>query len=364
MNDIEEIIEEFNDGNWSRISKIFNNKIEVFLNFILRKGLIDELDLSNIPYDNTPSFEYLVKTKILDKFEYKDIPEILENDFLLYKIQQDPETWLEWISGNLLTDVEKRSDGYYLFLRDRQELAELFDDRGRDTTAKEVAERVLDEDYYEDFYDSTDDVYRDVIDELDPENILKLKNYIFREIGNVELSLENYDSEFFEGLSEEQGTEGYFTIKEEDLVELIKDEEAMNELLSDDLSELKSELYSVYNNAYNGAYQSELYSLIWSELDRYFVGRIIDQQIQSGEKIKWLQYVKIRDFKGDVTKFLSNRLGSEYNEDKLDYYGSYTGMMKQLMDDDEYDWLDFRIPDYPDYSLVNKDINDIFGDYI
>jgi len=364
MNDIEEIIEEFNDGNWSRISKIFNNKIEVFLNFILRKGLIDELDLSNIPYDNTPSFEYLVKTKILDKFEYKDIPEILENDFLLYKIQQDPETWLEWISGNLLTDVEKRSDGYYLFLRDRQELAELFDDRGRDTTAKEVAERVLDEDYYEDFYDSTDDVYRDVIDELDPENILKLKNHIFREIGNVELSLENYDSEFFEGLSEEQGTEGYFTIKEEDLVELIKDEEAMNELLSDDLSELKSELYSVYNNAYNGAYQSKLYSLIWSELDRYFVGRIIDQQIQSGEKIKWLQYVKIRDFKGDVTKFLSNRLGSEYNEDKLDYYGSYTGMMKQLMGDDEYDWLDFRIPDYPDYSLVNKDINDIFGDYI
>jgi hypothetical protein len=364
MNDIEEIIEEFNDGNWSRISKIFNNKIEVFLNFILRKGLIDELDLSNIPYDNTPSFEYLVKTKILDKFEYKDIPEILENDFLLYKIQQDPETWLEWISGNLLTDVEKRSDGYYLFLRDRQELAELFDDRIRNTTAKEVAERVLDEDYYEDFYDSTDDVYRDVIDELDPENILKLKNHIFREIGNVELSLENYDSEFFEGLSEEQGTEGYFIIKETDLDELIKNEEAMKQFLDDDLYELKSELHNIHNNAYNGAYQSELYSLIWSELDRYFVGRIIDQQIQSGEKIKWLQYVKIRDFKGNVTKFLSNRLGSEYNEDKLDYYGSYTGMMKQLMDDDEYDWLDFRIPDYPDYSLVNKDINDIFGDYI
>ena len=145
---------------------------------------------------------------------------------------------------------------------------------------------------------------------------------------------------------------------------MIKNEEAMKQFLDDDLYELKSELHNIHNNAYNGAYQSELYSLIWSELDRYFVGRIIDQQIQSGEKIKWLQYVKIRDFKGNVTKFLSNRLGSEYNEDKLDYYGSYTGMMKQLMDDDEYDWLDFRIPDYPDYSLVNKDINDIFGDYI
>jgi hypothetical protein len=364
MNDIEEIIEEFNDGNWDSISKIFNNRIEVFLSFVLRKGLIDELDLANIPYNNVPSFDFLVKTKILDNFEYKSIPEVLENDFLLYKIQQDPETWLEWVSGNLITDVEKKSDGYYLFLRDREELAELFDDSGRDATAKDVAERVLQEDYYEDFYDSTNNVYEDVIEELDESNKVKLKNYIFREIGNVEFPLEKYDSYFFEGLSEEQGTEGYFIIKETDLDELLKDEESMKQLLNDDLYELKSELHNIHNNAYNGAYQSELYSLIWSELDRHFVGRVIDQQIQSGEKIKWLQYVKIRDFKSDVIKFLSNRLGSEYNEDKLDYYGSYTGMMKQLMDDDEYDWLDFRIPDYPNFSLVTKDINDIFGDYI
>ena len=62
MNDIEELIEEFNEGNWNGISKIFNNKIEVFLSFILRKGLIDELDLANIPYNNVPSFNFLVKS--------------------------------------------------------------------------------------------------------------------------------------------------------------------------------------------------------------------------------------------------------------------------------------------------------------
>ena len=364
MNDIEELIEEFNSGDWNSISKIFNNKIEVFLSFILRKGLINELDLSNIPYNNVPSFNFLVKTKILDNFDYRSIPELLENDFLLYKIQQDPEVWLEWLTKNILRDVERRSDGYYLHLRDRTELAELFDDRGRDTTAKDVAEHVLGEDYWEDFYDSTHNVYEDVIEELDEVNINKLKSYIFREIGNVEFSLEKYDSEFFEGLSEEQGTEGYFIIKETDLDELIKNEEAMKQLLDDDLDELKSELFSIHSNAYNGAYQSEIYGLIWSELDTHFVGRVIDEQIQSGEKTKWLQYVKIRDFKGDVEKFLSNRLGSGYSNDKLDYEGSYTRMMKQLMDDDEYDLLDFRIPDYPDYTLVNKDINDIFGDYI
>ena len=364
MNDIEELIEEFNNNNWNGISKIFNNKIEVFLSFIIRKGLIDELDLSNIPYDNAPSFNFLVKTKILDKFDYKSIPELLENDFLLYKIQQDSEVWLEWLTKNILRDVERRSDGYYLRLRDRTELAELFDDSGRDTTAKDAAERVLGEDYWEDFYDSTHNVYEDVIEELDEVNINKLKSYIFREIGNVEFSLEKYDSEFFEGLSEEQGTEGYFIIKETDLDELIKNEEAMKQLLDDDLNELKSELYNIHSNAYNGAYQSEIYGLIWSELDIHFVGRVIDEQTKIGETTKWLQYVKIRDLQGNVEKFLSSRLGSEYSEDKLDYEGSYTTMMKQLMDDGDYDWLDFRIPDYPDYGLVTKDINDIFGDYI
>ena len=364
MNDIEELIEEFNSGDWNSISKIFNNKIEVFLSFILRKGLINELDLSNIPYNNVPSFNFLVKTKILDNFDYRSIPELLENDFLLYKIQQDPEVWLEWLTKTILRDVERRSDGYYLHLRDRTELAELFDDSGRDGTAKDAAERVLGEDYWEDFYDSTHNVYEDVIEELDEVNINKLKSNIFREIGNVEFSLEKYDSEFFEGLSEEQGTEGYFIIKETDLDELIKNEEAMKQLLDDDLDELKSELFSIHSNAYNGAYQSEIYGLIWSELDIHFVGRVIDEQTKIGETTKWLQYVKIRDLQGNVEKFLSNRLGSEYSEDKLDYEGSYTTMMKRLMDDGEYDWLNFRIPDYPDYGLVTKDINDIFGQYI
>ena len=369
MNDIEELIEEFNEGNWNGISKIFNNKIEVFLSFILRKGLIDELDLSNIPYNNVPSFDFLVKTKILDKFEYKDIPEILENDFLLYKIQQDPETWLEWVSGNLITDVEKKSDGYYLFLRDREELAELFDDSGRDATAKDVAERVLQEDYYEDFYDSTNNVYRDVIDELDPENIIKLKNYIFREIGNVELSLENYDSEFFEGLSEEQGTEGYFRIRPEDLNELIKDSEAIDELCKNDLSELGQELQSVYWNAYNSAYENEVYELVYDGLDEYFEGKIdeVPKEItkSDGKKVtKYLNYIKIRDFVGNISLFLENNKGQSYSDSFLEYFGSYSSLMKQLIYDQDYECIDFRTPDYPDWSTTQKYINEMFNDYI
>jgi hypothetical protein len=34
------------------------------------------------------------------------------------------------------------------------------------------------------------------------------------------------------------------------------------------------------------------------------------------------------------------------------------------MDEDEMEFLDFRIPDYPDYQEVDKNINDMLTSYI
>ena len=39
-------------------------------------------------------------------------------------------------------------------------------------------------------------------------------------------------------------------------------------------------------------------------------------------------------------------------------------MIKHLMDDGEMEFLDFRIPDYPDHREVEKNINDMLSDYI
>jgi hypothetical protein len=38
--------------------------------------------------------------------------------------------------------------------------------------------------------------------------------------------------------------------------------------------------------------------------------------------------------------------------------------MENLMQEGEEPWLDFRIPDYADWSLTQKYINEMFGDYI
>ena len=39
-------------------------------------------------------------------------------------------------------------------------------------------------------------------------------------------------------------------------------------------------------------------------------------------------------------------------------------MMNTFMDNGDEPWLDFRIPDYPDFRLVDKYINEFFPDYI
>ena len=116
----------------------------------------------------------------------------------------------------------------------------------------------------------------DTIDELDETNLTTLRDVIFKEIGNKELSLEDYDSDFFESLSEEQGTEGYFRITAEDITDLLKDQDAINELCKNDLDELGSNLISVYHWAENGAYEDEVYDYVFGGLEEYFEGRIDD----------------------------------------------------------------------------------------
>ena len=240
----------------------------------------------------------------------------------------------------------------------------------RDVSPEDVAKQVFsDEGLGNDWYFDNNTKPSDVIDDLNEKNTIHLKDAIFKEIGNVELSLEDYSSDFFESLSEEQGTEGYFKIQAEDLNELIKDSDAINELCKNDLSELGQELNSIYWNAYNSAYENEIYELVYDGLNEYFEGKIDEVSKETtksdGKKVTtYLNYIKIRDFVGDISLFLENNKGQSYSDSYLDYFGSYTTLMKQLIYDDEFDCIDFSTPDYPDWSTTQKYINEMFDDYI
>jgi len=330
------ILNKFNDDGWEEIEPYFGD-FTTFYNYMKRNGLSEKLNI-------------------------KDVPDEYINHLLIAQINDDAEKTLKYICDNVITDVEQRPDGYYLKLRDREELSEFF--RGssrRDYSARDAAKAVLGEDYYEPYWDTTSDVYSDVIEELDKDNLKYLGEYIVKTLEGKTFSTEEYDDEFFNDISDEQGN---FTITNENVTSLIGDESAMNQMLKGDLDELKSELHSIHNNAYNSAYTDELWDDVMSELTRYFDGGILDVSTQRGEKTVWEQYIKIRDFQSDILKFLDYNKDSGYNDSTLDYFGSYTTFMEHMMDEDEIEYLDFRVPEYADFTRVRKNINEILGDYI
>lgn len=348
--DLKRIIQNFNDGDWVDISPIFNRKTTTFLKFLKSKNLLDRIDINQLPEDDFPEMEFLDSLGILDGLEYRTVPDEQSNRYLLYILEKNPSETLKFICDNLLTDVELRGEDYYLRLNDREELAEFFKDYSRETSPKDVAKAVLSEDGWDPYWDTTSDVYTDVIEVLDKENLAVISHYIIDRIGNQVFSTDDYDTQFFDEISNESEE---FTITTENVEGLLRDEESMKLLLNDDLNDLKQELYSLHNSSYNSAYEYEIYSDVMSELERLFVGNIVEEK-----------YIQIRDFYSDVHKFLSTFEGSGYNDENLDYHGSYTSIIKQLMDVDEMEYLNFRIPDYPDHREVNKNINDMLTSYI
>ena len=251
-----------------------------------------------------------------------------------------------------------------------QHLQILFCGGRRGEGARYVAKIILSEDGlgHEWYYDNYVKPHQ-VVDELDDANITTLKDIIFKEIGDKELSLEDYDSDFFSELSEEQGTEGYFRLRAQDLEGLVKDESAFNELCKNDLDELGQNLKSLYWHSENSAYEDEVYDLVYGGLEEYFEGRIseVPREVTrtDGSKItRYDQYIKVRDFKNIIETFLENNKGDYYNDSHLEYYGGLISLMNGMMNNDEIDCIDFRVPDYPDWNRTTKNINELFNDYI
>ena len=367
-----ELVEKFNNGEYEDEIESYFNDLMNFFKFIKKYGLLDELDLGQIPsreFDDE-HFSFLTENGVVSNMDYDSMPEEFKNHFLLYGLENNYEGTMWFITNNLITDVIIRPDGFYLRLRDREELEILFCGGRRDGNARDVAKLILGEDGlgHDWYYDSSVGPYN-TIDELNDANIIALKDIIFKEIGDTELSLEDYNSDFFEELSEEQGTEGYFRISAQDLNGLVKDEGAFNELCKYDLDELGSNLRSLYWQAENSAYEDEVYDLVYRGLDEYFEGRISDVPKEvtrtDGSKVtRYDSYIKIRNYQNIIETFLENNKGDAYSDSHLEYYGGLTSLMTGMMNNDDIDCIDFRVPDYPDWNRTTKNINELFNDYI
>jgi hypothetical protein len=131
---------------------------------------------------------------------------------------------------------------------------------------------------------------------------------------------------------------------------------------------LGGDIANAYSNAENNAYETEVYNLVMNGLDEFFEGGFdtVSKEVNNyGNKVTmYVDYIKIRNFPNVIKNFLESRKGDEYSDSFLEYFGSYTDLMKEMTYNDEVDCISFRIPDYADWSLTQKYFNEIVTDYI
>ena len=331
---LDDMVEMFNNNELD-VEKYFNN-YDTFFNILKKRGLMGEIDPKN-----AAGGEYW------------------QNEYLLWLYENDRENYYKWVPS-LLNDVIFENGNAYLEITDRGDLAKLFCDGHRYDLSRDTIENILsgDGDVFEPYWDTTQDVYRDVVEELTPENDKRLGEYIVNILNGQQVSA---DTDELQLIASEQGHPEYVEVNTENVKRIIDDEETMKELLDDQLSDLKSELYSIHSSAYNSAYEEEVWSEIWSELETYFEGN--GEWISKPHPYKkntQIQYFKIPivDFESYVNDYLFNNKGYG-NSGTLEFHGGFLEIIRE-----DRDCLSAHAPDYPDSRKVDKNINEYFKEYI
>ena len=303
------------------VKKVFNDNYISFYDFLEKK-----MDVS---------MDYVTE------FFMEEIPQA----YLQILYNKNPQSTIDYVVDEFLTDVKKEGDKYYMIMS-RDDLSEFFDDRGRDGTARDVAKRVLSDEPSDWYYNDSVDVST-VVEELDEGNFDNLLHKFF-----VEHEGEEYDGEI---------------ITQEFMKNTTKNE--LSDMIYKLDDELSSNLTSLYSTAENYAYEEEIYNLVNRELKDFFGtekwGDYITSQIRKVDGT----VVNRETFRVDVTNLLK-RIVPEYidmhvtePDNQFEYQGNLENVIKDWFNETE-DYLDFRIPEYPDYRLLEKQINDLYSDYI
>jgi len=331
--DINDIIEKFNNNDFD-VERYFND-YETFFNMLKKRGRMGEIDPNNA----------------VDGGDW-------QNEYLLWLYDNDKKNYYKWIQ-TLLNDVVIENEKAYLELSDRGDLARLFCKNDRNGLSRDTIEEILNgESSWEPFWNTTEDLYRDVIEELTPENDKRLCEYI---VDTLKGQLIPAETEELQLIATEQGHPEYVDVNSENVKRIVDDEESMNELLDGPLEHLKSELYSIHSSSYNSAYEDDIYRSIWYELQDYVIGP--GEWITKPHPYKKnteIQYTRLplTAFEADINNYLHNNKGYG-NTGTLEYHGSFISIMAE-----DRDCLSVHAPDYPDSRTVDKNINEYFKEYI
>ena len=331
------VVQMFNDGEWGESLEQHFGTIENFLNIVKKTGLI----------------------KMIDPFS-RELEEE-QNELLHYLLQtSNREEIINEIIRRYLSDITIENGKIMCDFQSMSDLSEFFGQSMRSYNYNTIVKNIFgegDNDY--DFYDTTDNVYRDVVEILNSDNLNYLKNIILKKLNGVKIELDSSSSNWMEEESEKQEHKEYIMINSLNIDNVIKDEDTMIWLFGDVLDDIKADLYSIQNTAYQSAVQSELYENIVNELNDFFVWEN-KNEYKYGKRYRFKIEVKPNVFEDVIESYLLNNIGYHAN---LDYYGSFEELLKGNFKNGE-GLLTFQVPEYADYTLTKKYINEFFKDYI
>jgi hypothetical protein len=328
--DLEKIIDNFNNNEYD-ITSYFGG-YKTFFNFLNKRGLISKVDIYNPEY---------------------------QNHYLMWLHDEDFKQFNKFVV-DILSDLVMDEDGkIYLDIADRSELSELFCTRGRNTLSIAQVANLLrgDSEYWFDY--STNDIYRDVISELNPKNMKILEQHIVDSLKNVEVEPK---TELLRELSKEQGSADLVKIDSSIISDIIDDEDTINYLLENYLDELNGNLNSLHSQAYTTAYEDQMHSAVMNELQEYFDGYgEFYSRPHSFKKNTMTERFRIpvaSNFNDIIMDYLDQGKNS-LSRGSLEYFGSYISLVQYSQD-----CLSVYPDDYPDSSKVDTLVNELFTDYI
>lgn len=323
-------IEQFNDGETDFV-KVFGGW-ENFLKVVEMKGLTDELVT---PEDSYPA---------------------IQNYLILYFLRNNKKKFQEEVV-KLLSDVEVINGEYYFKTSESpgEVLSKLTCKNSREGLSPERVEEIIDGENDPFFFDNTtDDVYRDVVDDLNEKNLDVLANSIYETLKDVDVEVDEKLDELTD-----QDTIRLTLEQIENIV--LKDDDTFEHVMKNYASDLFDNLESIHRYAYEQAYVDEVHEDIWSEFSDVFEGK----PTWSTEQHPYAQNKKIEVWRMKLPNFeyhINQYLDSSYPAapyDTLTYQGSYLEMLSGGLEECK----NVYPPDYADWTKTKENINESFLDW-
>ncbi len=350
---LKNLIDRFNNNDLEFLTVFVGNKdeeewdtIRRFLNLVEKKGLIELIS------PGERSFEYNYIQNMFDKYLFNN-----------------PETrnkFIEYVARGLWRNISYENGRIFLVLKDMEDLAQLFcfgDETRSGPSSYDLAYNILREDSFEPYYDTTQDVHKDVIKVLTKENFKKLCNIISQNFDTLNINEYSYKihNTLIPNLASLDGDENTLRFSEKNVAEMLKDSNTFkflkDEVFSDDF---RISLKSCHSNAYNGVLSDEYYKSVRKELESVGIGKGVWGSDENKKNIYRIDITE--NFVDLIHAFIESHIGYGTN---LSDFTNYFSLVEETRDySDEYECLRLRVSDYPDYRKVIEYINDSFFDYL